>query len=261
MTPEIPPATSASVSCHGPDPTLAHLVLTPANEARHIVPHEHTAQRVADGPAPSAITGRQGRDIDGRRAVSPTDDGVVPKESAGVRPTHEDPPELPSPPKIDRRIQFHPPMIAGLVMVGVLPVLAIFGLFGIGRLDAEAAGELVSFRVEYPRIQRLKVRQPLRVLVTNDSDATLPTVEVLVSSSYVLSFADVAFTPGPTAVLDDDYVFEVSNLAPGATAVIAGEMQAQEYWHQPGSAGWRVLDEEGNETGAGSVEFATLVWP
>ena len=152
-------------------------------------------------------------------------------------------------------------MIAGLVLVGVLPILGVIGMFGIGRLDAEAAGELVSFRVEYPRVQRLKVRQPLRVFVTNQSDTTLPTVEVLVSSRYLLAFADVAFTPGPTEVFGDEFVFEISDLAPVETGVIAGEMQAQEYWHQPGTARWRVLNEEGNETGSGQVEFATMVWP
>lgn len=193
--------------------------------------------------------------------MSPTDDGVVPRESAGVRPTHEEPPELPSPPKIDRRIQFHPPMIAGLIVVGLLPVLGLFGVFGIGRLTAEASGELVSFRVDYPRVQRLKVRQPLRLFVTNESDSTLPTVELLVSSSYVLSFADVAFTPGPTEVSEDDYVFTVADLAPGETGVIAGEMQALDYWNQPGTAGWRVLDSEGNQLGSGRVEFSTMVWP
>lgn len=193
--------------------------------------------------------------------MTPTDDGVVPRESAGVRPTYEEPPQLPDTPRIDRRVQFHPPMIAGLVMVGLLPVLAMVGLFGIARLTAEATGELVSFRVEYPRIQRLKVRQPLRLLVTNESDSALPTVEVRLSRSYVQSFADVAFTPSPTGVFDEDYVFEVTDLAPGETAVIAGEMQPQAYWDRPGTAGWRVLDESGNETGSGEVGFATMVWP
>ncbi len=193
--------------------------------------------------------------------MRPTDDGVVPRENAGVRPTHEEPPELPDTPEIDRRIQFHPPMIAGLVMVGLLPVLGVLGLFGIGRLSADATGELVTFRVEYPRVQRLKVRQPLRLFVTNISDFVIPKVELHLSSDYVLSFADVAFTPGPVAVYQDDYVFEVTDLAPGETAVIAGEMQAQEYWRQPGTAGWRALGDQGAEIGSGQVEFATMVWP
>src|SRR5690606_26782679 len=240
--------------------TKAHAVLTLTYDARHIVAHEHTAKRVAPR-SQNAPTHAMGAAEDQRPPMSPTDDGVVPRESAGVRPTYEEPPDLPSPPKIDRRIQFHPPMIAGWGLVGVLPLLGVSGMFGIGRLDAEAAGELVSFRVEYPRVQRLKVRQPLRVFVTNQSDTTLPTVEVLVSSRYLLAFADVAFTPGPTEVFGDEFVFEISDLAPGETGVIAGEMQAQEYWQQPGTARWRVLNEEGNETGSGQVEFATMVWP
>ena len=31
--------------------------------------------------------------------MSPTDDGVVPRESAGVRPTYEEPPQLPDTPR------------------------------------------------------------------------------------------------------------------------------------------------------------------
>ena len=59
--------------------------------------------------------------------------GDVPIESAGVRPSREDPPDLPEPPEIDKRIVFHPTQVAGLVMVGLLPLLSFFGLFGIGR--------------------------------------------------------------------------------------------------------------------------------
>lgn len=193
--------------------------------------------------------------------MSPTEDGVVPTESAGVRPTHEEPPELPKAPSIDRRIHFHPPMIAGLVMVGLLPVLALFGLFGIGRLEASGATESVSVSVDYPRVQRLKVRQPLRLVVTNETDSVLPSVELLLSRSYVQSFADVAFTPGPDEVGGTHYRFEMTEIEPGGSRVVSGEMQAQEYWHQPGSLDWRVLDDEGGEVESGQLTFATMVWP
>ena len=86
-------------------------------------------------------------------------------------------------------------------------------------------------------------------------------VRMIHTSGMVDLAEDVAFTPGPTEVLGDEFVFEISDLAPGETGVIAGEMQAQEYWHQPGTARWRVLNEDGNETGSGQVEFATMVWP
>src|SRR5690606_27306233 len=111
------------------------------------------------------------------------------------------------------------------------------------------------------RVQRLKVRQPRRLFVTNVSETTIATVDVLLSSGYVQSFADVALTRGPADVTDAYYVFEGTALESGDTAVIARDMQPQAYWHRPGTAGWRVLDDSGNETGSGEVAFATMVWP
>ena len=189
------------------------------------------------------------------------EDGTVPIESASVRPTYEDPPDLPEPPHVARRIRLTPTHLAGLVMVGLLPVLSLFGLFGLGRGTARGEGGPVTVRAEYPTVQRHKVRQPLYLFVTNGSGADLPRVELRLSRGYLTAFSDVSFTPSPDEIEEEAYVFELTDLAPGETRSVWGEMQATDYWRHEASVTWRVLGEDGAETGAGALGFATFVWP
>ena len=187
--------------------------------------------------------------------------GDVPIESAGVRPSREDPPDLPEPPEIDKRIVFHPTQVAGLVMVGLLPLLSFFGLFGIGRGTVEGTDGTVAVRVEHPTWHRLRVRQPLLLQVTNATDAAVSGVELRVPRSYLSAFADVAFTPGPDRVDARDYVFALADLSPGETRTVTAEMQASGYWRHEAAVSWRVLGEAGDQLDPGSVAFATFVWP
>lgn len=193
--------------------------------------------------------------------MASNEDGTVPIESAGVRPTYEDPQRLPEPPRVERRIRLTATQAAGLAMVGLMPVLSFFGLFGLGRGTAEGGSGPVAVRVEYPSVQRHKVRQPLYLFVSNTSGAVLPTVELRLTREYVAAFSDVAFTPGPDEIEAEEYVFALTDLAPGETRNVWGEMQANAYWGHGATLAWRVLDEAGAETAAGALAFGTFVWP
>ena len=193
--------------------------------------------------------------------MAPGEDRTAPSDRAGVRPPDEEPPRLPEPPEVERRIRLVPAQVAGLVMVGLLPVLSFFGLFGIGTGQAEDRGELVAVRVEHPTVHRLKVRRSLDLFVTNVSDAELPAVELRVPRAYVEAFSDVAFTPEPDAVARDAYVFVLAGIAPGETRSVAGEMQANDYWRHDAAVVWRVLDAAGEAVEAGELAIATFVWP
>jgi hypothetical protein len=188
--------------------------------------------------------------------VASSDDGAFPEDQAGVRPRHEDPPAPPGPPDVRGRVHLVPTQVAGLVMVGLMPVLSLFGLFGLGHGAVEGTAGPLNVRVEYTTVHRLKVRQPLVVHVTNVSDGPLGDVELRLSRAYVAAFADVNFTPAPDDVTDEDYVFELTDLPPGETRTVVGEMQATGYWRREGAVTWSVGDEAG-----GPLAFATFVWP
>ncbi|HZW27372.1 MAG TPA: hypothetical protein VFF08_02900 [Trueperaceae bacterium] len=193
--------------------------------------------------------------------MAANDDGEAPTGTAGVRASREEPPPLPEPPEVERRVRLVPTQVAGLVMVGLMPLLSFFGLFGLGVGNVEARGELVTVRAQHPTVHRLKVRRPLVLLVTNASGAALPAVELRLSRGYVEAFSDVSFTPAPDAIEPAAYVFVVTGLAPGETRVVSGEMQANDYWRHEATLSWRVLDEAGAALGGGELAFGTFVWP
>lgn len=151
--------------------------------------------------------------------------------------------------------------LVGMSVVALLPLLAVFGVFGINRATTTATSETLAVRVAHPSVQRFKVRQPLRITVTNTAATALPVIEVALSVPYVFAFSDVALTPSPDHIDGDTYVFELSDIAPGETRTIATEMQAQLYWRHRGSVSWRALDEGGRSLDGGSLEFTTMVWP
>lgn len=184
-----------------------------------------------------------------------------PVYNVGSAPAGVAPPDPPPAPEFDRRIKFHRTQIMGLLLVGILPVLALFGLFGVYGATTTAASETLEVTVDYPTSQRLKVRQPLRIALTNLGDSTLPSVEVAVSASYIHAFSDVASTPSPDSIDDEAYNFVLADIAPGETRRIATEMQAQRYWRHEGTVAWTALDPEGTPVDGGSIAFATMVWP
>lgn len=179
----------------------------------------------------------------------------------GSAPDGVRPPTLAPAPEFDRRVKYHRSMLYGLLLVGVLPVLAMFGLFGVHNDSVTTDSDGLAVTVDYPRNQRYKVRQPLRIEVTNAGEAPIPVVDVAVSAPYVFAFSDVALTPAPSAIDMDTYNFTLRDIGPGGTRRIAMEMQAEEYWLHRGTVSWTVQDTPGEPATSGTVDITTMVWP
>lgn len=179
----------------------------------------------------------------------------------GSAPTGVKPPTVPPAPEFDRHVRFHRTQVYGLVLVAVLPVLSMFGLFGLYSDTVTTASKTVELAVSYPTTQRFKVRRPLRIELTNSGETALPNVEVSITVPYIFAFSDVALMPGPDDIDQDTYNFMLSDIGPGETGRIATEMQAQRYWRHDGTVAWSVLNEAGETVDSGSVDFSTMVWP
>lgn len=148
-----------------------------------------------------------------------------------------------------------------MLLVAILPVLSMFGLFGLDTATVSTSSEFVELTVEYSPTNRFKVRRPVRVELTNVGQTALASVQVGFSAPYLFAFSDVALNPGPVHIDGDSYYFEMSDIAPGETRRIATEMQAQRYWLHRGGVSWSVVDGAGATVDSGGVEFATMVWP
>lgn len=176
-------------------------------------------------------------------------------------PPRVSPPEPPAAPDFERRVSFHPSRLVGLLLIAVVPSLALAGVFGMSSGTVSGRGELVTVAVEFPASQRYRVRQPLRIAITNTGTETVASVELRLSTAYLSAFSDVTFTPAPDLLDDESYVFTLTDFVGGEMRRIEAQVQAQRYWRHSGSLGWGVYDDAGRVIESGVLELATLIWP
>ena len=190
--------------------------------------------------------------------TGPSPGGPVPGGSA---PAGVSPPELPPAPEFERRVRFRRPQLIGMVALALVPVTGAFGLLGPKAASVSGSSESLVVHVDYPAVQRFKMRLPLRIEVTDSGAIPGGTIEVALDSSYLTAFSDIAITPGPDSIEGGAHVFVLDGVAEPRTRGIRLEMQAQHFGRHEGHIEWRVFDEAGAIVDAGSLEFATVILP
>lgn len=145
-------------------------------------------------------------------------------------------PEPPQPPNTKHKISFYRHQIIGMAVIILIPVLALFGLFGETRGKIKASSDDFSIEVEYPERFRYKTIQALDITVENTSEVS-QIATVTIDKDYISRFSNVTFSPQPKNVTDKAYIFEVGPISPRDKEVIAGEVQAEQYGRFEGVVG------------------------
>lgn len=161
----------------------------------------------------------------------------------------------PQPPQLERKLRFHLTQLVGVPLLALLPVLAVVGIFGVGRGEAQAEDGALALRVSYPERFRLKMIEPLEIYVRNAGDAPLAVV-VRLDTNYLTAFSNVEITPGPTLVSDEVYEVSLGEVQPGETRLVSVELQAERYWQHRGSVS--ATSDAGDRA---ELAFGTFVIP
>lgn len=162
------------------------------------------------------------------------------------------PPQPPPPPEIDRRFRLYPWQWVGLPILVLIPVLALFGVFGHTRGAARAMTSALELDIQYSTRYRFKEIQPMYVRVRNRSDRTLDTVTVAFDTAYVARFSTVTFRPD----ISRSFEVELTDLRPGEVRLVAVELQGEMYWrHQGLVSSWHA----GGDTA--SARVSTFIFP
>ncbi len=143
-------------------------------------------------------------------------------------------PEPPQPPPIERRIQISKLQKIGIPLLLLLPLLALFRVFGETSATAHAANDVLALQVEYPTRYRYKMISPLIVEVTHLAETDPVTVTVEFSRPYMDRFSNVTFLPDVEAITPDSYRVELPDMAAGEARTIAVEIEARQYWQHSG---------------------------
>lgn len=166
------------------------------------------------------------------------------------------PPQPPEPPEVGRNLGFHLVQAIGVPLLALLPVLALFQVFGTTQGEARASDGPLEVEVRHPGRFRYKTTLPLEVRVRNTGDAALSGVTVSIETDYVDRFSSVSFTPSPQRVSDEAYVVDLGDIPAGESRIVESRVQAERYW---GASGRIAVATDGPERA--ELEVASFVFP
>jgi hypothetical protein len=158
---------------------------------------------------------------------------------------HQATPQPPQPPEIRRRVAFHRTQLIGVPLLAIIPILALFGVFGTSTGEASAESAELQLHISYPTRFRYKVINSLTVEVRNRTGQALPAITVDFDKSYLSQFSGVAFTPSVKTVTGEVYMVELTDVQPNEARTVSVEIQAEEYGGHPGFISATAGDAEG----------------
>lgn len=165
-------------------------------------------------------------------------------------------PEPPQAPEIQRKIQVSRTQLIGVPLLMLLPILALFGVFGDSLNTAAESSPVVELTVEYPTRTRYLAPQTLEVAVRNTSAEALDSVTVSFDRSYIDAFEDVTFTPEVSEIGDQVYEVQVDELPAGETRRITVDFKPRSYGTQRGT-----VTVSSTDPGGPQVAVTTFVFP
>lgn len=153
-------------------------------------------------------------------------------------------------PEIDRRLEIPGWRIAGFALLAIPPLLAVAGLLGVRPMHAEATGDGVVVRVEYPGRMRLDQTERVAITVRNTGGAPAP-ASVRLDDEYTAAFREVLSVPSPVRAWE----MRLPEIPAGGEDRAVLELRAEEPGRHRGTVSVRV--------GARDVEVpvSTFVFP
>jgi hypothetical protein len=159
--------------------------------------------------------------------------------------------DAPRAPTDTPHIRFTRKQWIGLPILTLIPLLALFGVFGNSTGSTAVASPSIGVTITYPDRMRYRQTERLDITVINRGARTLDSVLVSVDTSYLSRFIGVHANPSPTI----DFGVPLSFLQPGESRLIAIELTGDRYWRHPGTV---TLSAGAERT---TVTFSTLVFP
>jgi hypothetical protein len=142
---------------------------------------------------------------------------------------------VPQPPPFERKLQIAPLQRIGIPLLALLPLLALFGVFGEGMTSKQASNEEVAIQVDYVSRYRYRMQDTMTVAVTNLSKQPEATLIVTFDRDYLEHFSDISFVPDIKQVTDVAYEVELAGMKSGETRLVNVEMKGEHYWTQDGT--------------------------
>ena len=165
---------------------------------------------------------------------------------------------VPQPPDIEKRWVFRTVQKLGVPLIVLIPLLALFGLFGESSRTVSASGAAPALEITYPTRLRYNMTSPLVVSVANISSQPAPTLTVSFDAGYIGTFSDVSFTPSVSEITEEAYLVHLNNVPAGETRQVVVDVHAAQYWAHSGAVTASLGPEQPPTVG---LELSTFVFP
>lgn len=144
-------------------------------------------------------------------------------------------PQPPKPPELERKMLFYPYQLIAIPLLLLIPVLALFGVFGETMATAAASQNGIELEVDYPTRMLYHSDQTIEVQVRNTTGSALPLVTVTLDVSYLNGFSDLSFVPSNVVISDDVYRINFENVQAGETRILTIDTVSVEYGSHQGT--------------------------
>jgi hypothetical protein len=164
-------------------------------------------------------------------------------------------PQPPEPPEVKRAINLYPYQWIGIPLMLLIPILAVFGVFGDRYNRVTQTGNGLEIEINYGTHLRYKTLNPLEISVRNMGGETLERLVVSIDRDYIENFTNVQFKPDVARLNDKFYEVEFENMPAGDTRVVTVELQGE----RPGQHSGTITASTGG--GAVQTSIETFVFP
>lgn len=160
------------------------------------------------------------------------------------------------PPSVDRKLEFHLLQLIGIPLMLLIPILALFGVFGETVDEATESSRELEMHVRFPTRFRYKMIDTITVSVRNASNQPITSVHITFDRAYIESFSTVTFIPSVKQVTETVYIVELTDLRPGEVQVVSLSVQAEKYGNHQGVITVKPDGEDGLQ-----ARLTTLTFP
>jgi hypothetical protein len=129
-------------------------------------------------------------------------------------------PQPPQPPEFDRKLHFYPFQLIGIPILLLIPLLALFGVFGETSTSVEQSENGITLNIQYSNRVHFQGLDGTEIHVQNTRSQPIPLLTVSIEKAFLDNYSDISFIPDVDEITDEAYFIRLEDVQPGETRVV-----------------------------------------
>jgi hypothetical protein len=129
-------------------------------------------------------------------------------------------PEPPQPPEYERKLKFYPYQLIGIPLLFLIPILALFGVFGETSTVIQSEANGIELEIHYANRVLFQGLDGTEIHVRNATETVIPALTISIEKAFLDNYSDIAFTPDVEEINDVAYILELSDVQPSETRIV-----------------------------------------